>query len=204
MYSLMEKRDARKLSAEAQQELRIRAVKMVESGMTRVCVASILEVSAVQVGSWVKRYKNGGMKSLKSKPKGRPEGSGRQLTPEQEKEIPKLITDKMPDQLKMKFALWSREAVRKLIQDRYGVTFVLQHISNLLKRWGFTPQRPIKRAYEQRPAAVQKWMKETYPSIKEKARNENATIYWGDETAVKPEAHVMLGAAMHLKAKRRP
>ena len=162
---------------------------MVESGMTRVCVASILEVSAVQAGSWVKRYKNGGMKSLKSKPKGRPEGSGQQLTPEQEKEIQKLITDKMPDQLKMKFALWSREAVRKLIQDRYGVTFVLQHISNLLKRWGFTPQRPIKRAYEQRLAAVQKWMNEMYPNIKEKARKENATIYWGDETAVKPEAH---------------
>ena len=202
----MEKRDARKLSADAQQELRIRAVKMVESGMsmTRLAVSSILEVSSKQVGSWVKRYEQGGYQALKSKQKGRPEGSGQQLTSEQEKEIQKLITDKMPDQLKLKFALWSREAVRKLIQDRYGITFVLQHISNLLKRWGFTPQRPIKRAYEQRPAAVQKWMEETYPSIKEKASNENATIYWGDETAVKPEAHLMLGAAMHLKAKRRP
>ena len=188
----MEKRDARKLSADAQQELRIRAVKMVKTGMsmTRLAVSSILEVSSKQVGSWVKRYEQGGYQALQSKQKGRPEGSGQQLTSEQEKEIQKLITDKMPDQLKLKFALWSREAVRKLIQDRYGITFVLQHISNLLKRWGFTPQRPIKRAYEQMPAAAQKWMEETYPSIKEKASNENATIYWGDETAVKPEAHV--------------
>ena len=89
----------------------------------------------------------------------------------------------------MKYALWTREAVRELIAERYGVRYALQSLSVVLKRWGFTPQRPLKRAYEQRPAEVKCWLQEEYPHIKAQAKAENAEIWWGDETAVKPEAH---------------
>ena len=65
----------------------------------------------------------------------------------------------------------------------------MQSLSVVLKRWGFTPQRPLKRAYEQRPAEVKCWLQEEYPHIKAQAKAENAEIWWGDETAVKPEAH---------------
>jgi transposase len=53
-----------------------------------------------------------------------------------------------------------------------------------LKRWGFTPQRPITRAYEQRPEAVKAWLDEQYPQIAQRAKDEDAEIHWGDETAV--------------------
>lgn len=185
----MEKRDARRLGQQAQQEIRRQAIKMLKQGMKQVDVAAQLEVSRQHVGYWWKRYREGGMAALKEGRRGRPHGSGHKLTPEQESCIQKLITDKTPDQLKMKHALWTRDAVRELIRRRYGVDYALQSLSVLLKRWGFTPQKPLKRAYEQNRAQVKQWMEQTYPQIEAQARSENAEVYWGDETCVKPEAH---------------
>ena len=121
--------------------------------------------------------------------RGRAFGAKRKLSAEQEKEVQKLITDKTPDQLKMKYALWTREAVRELIAELYRVPYALQSLSVVLIRWGFTPQRPLKRAYEQRPAEVKCWLQDEYPHIKAQSKAENAEIWWGDETAVNPEAH---------------
>ncbi|MEX3592722.1 MAG: winged helix-turn-helix domain-containing protein [Burkholderia sp.] len=73
--------------------------------------------------------------------------------------------NQMPDQLKMSFALRTRHAVRELIRQRCGLTMTLQGIGLYLARWGFTPQKPMKWAYEQRPEAVQEWLHETYPEI---------------------------------------
>ena len=185
----MDKRDARLLGQQAQEEVRRQAIKLLKKGMKQVEVAAQLEVSRQHVGYWWKRYRQGGWNALKMRRRGRAFGAKRKLSAEQEKEVQKLISDKTPDQLKMKYALWTREAVRKLIAERYGVRYALQSLSVVLKRWGFTPQRPLKRAYEQRPAEVKCWLQEEYPHIKAQAKAENAEIRWGDETAVKPEAH---------------
>lgn len=185
----METRDARTLKSEAQEELRRQAIKMLQRGMKQQEVADQLEVSRRAVGIWWGTFREGGWAALRKKKRGRPAGVHGKLSEIQEREVQKLIADKTPDQLKMKFALWSREAVQTLIRDRFGIHFSLQHIGGLLKRWGFTPQRPLKKAYEQRPAEVQKWMDESYPQVKAKAKAENAEIWWGDETAVKPECH---------------
>lgn len=185
----MDKRDARLLSPEAQQELRRQAIKMLKKGRKQNVVAEELEVSRQRVNGWWKRYREGGWDALRARKRG-PKGGSRKLTSEQELEVQRLIADKTPDQLKLKYALWTREAVGKLIKERYGVVYAMQSLSDVLKRWGFTPQRPLKRAYEQRPEQVEAWMQETYPSIKAKAKAEHAEIWWGDETAVKPEAHV--------------
>ncbi|MGF1451966.1 MAG: IS630 family transposase [Opitutales bacterium] len=75
------------------------------------------------------------------------------------------------------------------------VTYTPQGVGRLLKRWGFTPQRPIKKAYEQRPAEVKTWMEETYPQIQARAKAEGADVFWGDETSVQPEAHRRRGYA---------
>ncbi len=58
------------------------------------------------------------------------------------------------------------------------------HGGTLLKRWGFTPQKPIRRAYEQRPEAVKQWLNEQYPDIAKRARTEGGEIHWGDETGL--------------------
>lgn len=189
----MENPDTRTLNQDAQEEIRRQAIRQLKQGKTQTEVAQNLGVHQPTVNRWWKRYQEGGWAALKKKKRGRREGTDRFLTPEQEEEIQKVIVDKTPDQLKLSFALWSREAVRQLIEERFDVLYSLQAMSVILKRWGFTPQRPLKRAYEQRPAEVKKWMKESYPAVKQKAKEENAEIWWADETAVKPESHFRRG-----------
>jgi transposase len=129
-------------------------------------------------------YEEGGITALKPKERGREPGYGRILTPDREAHIRQLIMDKRPEQLKMDFALWTRAAVGELIERECGVRLCVRAVGNYLKRWGFTPQKPIKRAYERRPEAIQKWLDDEYPAIAERAKDEDCEIHWGDETAL--------------------
>ena len=90
-----------------------------------------------------------------------------------------MICDKTPDQLKLGSALWNRQAVAQLVHDRLGIKLPIRTVGEYLKRWGFTPQKPIKKAYEQRPAEVRKWLDEEYPQIACKCRRISAVICRG-------------------------
>jgi transposase len=125
-------------------------------------------------------YGSGGAAALKPQVRGEKMGTGRHLSAEQEREIQRTICDRRPEQLKMDFALWSRSAVKQLIERSYGLALSVRAVGNYLARWGFTPQKPIKKAYEQRPEAVQAWVDEQYPEIEKRAKAEGAEIHWGD------------------------
>jgi len=185
----MEKKDARTLSQDAQEQVRRQAMRLVDQGMRQSEVARMLDVSKQTLSLWRQRYLKGGWKELRKRKRGRAVGTDRRLTAEQEKEIQKTIVDHTPDQLKMTFALWSRHAVQQLIKDRFTVSYTLQGVGKLLKDWGFTPQRPAKRAIERNDEAVKKWKEVDYPQLASRAKAENAEIWWGDETAAKPECH---------------
>jgi len=180
----MEREDARKLSPAAQQERRNQVVRAYKRGVNRRQIARDLGLSYSAVRLVVNRYKHDGMKGIESGRRGRPIGSCRTLTAEQEEQIQRLICDKRPEQLKLDFALWTRAAVMLLIERECGIRLPVRSVGEYLKRWGFTPQKPIRRAYEKSPVAVQKWLDETYPEIKQRAKEEDAEIHWGDETAV--------------------
>ena len=180
----MEREDARKLSPEAQHERRRQVVRAYKRRVNRRRIARDLGLSYSSVCMVVNRYKQVGLRGIESGQRGRPAGSCRTLTAEQEKQIQRLISDKRPEQLKLDFALWTRAAVMLLIEREYGIRLPVRSVGEYLKRWGFTPQKPICRAYEQSPVAVQKWLDETYPEIKQRAKEEGAEIHWGDETAV--------------------
>lgn len=141
-----------------------------------------LSWSAVNVALML--YRSGGKAALKPEARGKKSGSGRSLSAEQEQAIQRLICDRRPEQLKMEFALWSRPAVRQLIERECGIALSVRAVGNYLARWGFTPQKPIKKAYEQRPEAVRAWLDEQYPAIEARAKAESAEIHWGDETAL--------------------
>jgi transposase len=134
-----------------------------------------------------KAFRRSGWSAVKVKRGGRPVGSGRQLSAEQEKKIQQLIQDRTPDQLKLIYALWTRQAVSELIDAVYGVRLTVRNMGKYLKRWGFTPQRPLKKAYEQSPEAVAKWVNEEYPKIAAQAKQEGAEIQWGDETGLRSD-----------------
>ncbi|MDB5869674.1 MAG: family transposase [Polaromonas sp.] len=129
-------------------------------------------------------YKAGGWSAIRPSLRGRAKGDGRVLSQEQEGTIQRLIIDTRPEQLKMQFHLWSRAAVGQLISQEFGIELQVRSIGKYLTRWGFTPQKPIKRAYEQSPEAVQAWLEGEYPAIEQRARAEGAEIHWGDETAL--------------------
>ena len=189
------KTDARSLPAPAQEEKRNLAIKLWTKGMLLKDIAELLEVSSKAVGNWIKRYKQQGASALKSKKRGVAMGTNRQLTPEQESRIRKQIIDKAPDQLKLDYALWTRKAVMELIEQETGIKMPVRSVGEYLKRWGMTPQKPVRLAYEQSPKAVQRWLDEQYPEIKRSAKAEQAEIYWGDETGMRNDCHRERGYA---------
>ena len=179
--------DMRKLTPEARQERRRQVIKLRRSGWTYEAIATDLGLSRTGVFDICKRYEEGGAKALTDKPCGRPVGVLRALCEEQERDIRRLVIDHTPDQLKMDFALWTRQAVRLLIEQRCGVRLTLQGVGLYLRRWGFTPQKPIQRAYEQQPQAVRHWLDEQYPAIEQRAKAEGAEIHWADETGLRSD-----------------
>jgi len=139
-------------------------VRLSRRGETNTAIAEILGVNRRTVGLWLQRYAVAGARALQAKRRGRKVGEQRTLTPDQEAVVQRLLVDKTPDQLKLTFALWSRQAVRELLRVRFAIRMPIRTVGEYLRRWGFTPQKPITRAYEQNPAAVQRWLRETYPS----------------------------------------
>lgn len=179
------KEDHRILSKEVREHSRKQAIKLIGLGKKKSEVATLLGVRNNTITDWVNRYEAEGNKGLKEKKRGVSSEQVRLLNKEQERLIQKMIVDKNPEQLKLAFALWTRKAVKELIEQQFGIILGISTVGKYLKSWGFTPQKPIKRAYEQRPADVKKWLEEEYPSINERAKDENAEIHWGDETGVK-------------------
>ena len=177
----------RKLTPEARQERRRQVIKLRRAGWTYEAIAADQGLSRTGVFDICKRYAEGGAKALADKPCGRPVGVLRALSEEQERDIRRLVIDHTPDQLKMDFALWTRQAVQRLIQQRCGVRLTLQGVGLYLRRWGFTPQKPIQRAYEQQPVAVRRWLDEQYPAIEQRAKAEGAEIHWADETGLRSD-----------------
>ena len=165
-------------------EVRKMIVRMHKSGLGPMAIVEQTGVSWGAVHKAITLYAEGGVAALKPARRGCKKGTARRLTPEQEKDIQKAICDKRPEQMKMEFALWTREAVMKYIEEHHGIRLPVRTVGDYLARWGFTPQKPIKVAYEQKPEAVKKWLDEEYPAISARAKAEKAEIHWADETAV--------------------
>jgi transposase len=179
--------DMRKLPAAAQEERRRQVIGLRQAGMTYDAIAAQVGLSPTGVFDICKRYAERGAAGLKTGPRGPEPGHGRFLGAEQEAEARDLIQRHTPDELDLPFALWSRAAVRELIRQRFGVRLAVRTMGTYLARWGFTAQKPIRRAYEQDPAAVRCWLRRDYSPIAARAKAENGTIFWGDETGLRSD-----------------
>jgi transposase len=182
----MKSRDFRSLSPDAQEVLRRQAVQAVQAGNSQTETAMQFGVSRQAVNGWMQTYENKGASGLRAKARGRPKGKG-SLQPWQAGKIVQAIEGRCPDQLKLPFYLWTRQAVVELIDRRYGVRLSVWTVGRLLKRWGFTPQKPVRRAYEQDPEAVRRWLEEEYPAIARMGKAANAVILWGDEMGIRSD-----------------
>jgi len=184
----MKLKDARHLSPDAQEALRYRVVNAVENGMSKSEAARVFSVSRTAVHHWTKAVNQQGVRALKAKKRGRSQQS--RLAPHQAATTVRLITKKCPDQLGLPFALWTREGVGQLLEQRYGVLVSVWTVGRYLKRWGLTAQKPLRRAYEQDPKAVNQWLEVDYPAIVKLAKQEVAEIHWGDEMGLRADDQI--------------
>jgi transposase len=182
-------RDFRSLPPDVQAELRRRAMAMVDDGAKRKTAADAVGVSLRFIGKWIDRRRKFGDAGLDGGKRGRRPGEQQVIDAKAAERIRRKIADKCPDQLKLPFALWTREAVRDLIFKETGTRLSLQAVSNYLSRWNMTPQRPAKRAREQNASAVKQWLERDYPALVRRAKREKAEIQWADETGISNQAN---------------
>jgi transposase len=176
--------DSRKIGPEALYERHLQYVRFRKAGISNNQASALVGFCATTGSKTWKKYQKEGLEGLKVKRRGLPQGYNRALTPSQEEEIQKTMANNTPDALGLPYSLWSREAAKRLILEKYGVDLALRTISLYFSRWGFTYQRPAKRAYKQDPQEVERWLEEEYPQIQEEAMKEEAEIYWCDETGI--------------------
>src|SRR5215203_6465624 len=180
--------DTRSLPAAAQAALRNRAVRAVLDGMTQAQAARVFGVHPNAVNRWIKRYRQGGFQGLSARRRGRRAGEQAALTEPQQQEVIALVRETTPDQLGLAGFLWTREAVAELIAHRYGLRLASTTMGAYLRGWGFSPQKPQRRALEQNPAAVRRWLTTDYPAIRARAKREGGVVVWLDEMGVRSDA----------------
>src|SRR4051794_4052718 len=143
--------DARQLSDEVLEALRLRALRGCELGFTEADIADLLGVSQETVSRWWTAYTTGGLDAIPSDRTGRPEGSGRTLSDEQARRIQDQIDNHSPQELGIPAPLWSRRAVRDLIRQELGIVMPVRTVGESLRRWGYTAKRPRRHARQQDP-----------------------------------------------------
>jgi transposase len=182
----METFDGRKLNHSAREAIRIRAVQRIIDGESLEVIAKTLGYHRSAVYQLLNRYKAAGIDGLKYN---KIPGKQPILSKTQKQKIFDIVTSKNPLQLKFEFALWTRQMVRDLILDHFAINLSITSVGRLLHELGLTPQRPLRRPYQQDPERVATWLKEEYPAIKREATATNATIYFGDEAGIRSDYH---------------
>jgi transposase len=180
----MDKPDARHLTIETQEYLRQQAIRLREQDKPVQTISEYLGVHRNTVSQWWWEYEMYGEAALYQQQRGRQRGEGRTLSASEESRIQACMSDHYPQDYDIDSALWTRRAVQELIEQCCGVVMPIRSVGEYLKRWGYSPQRPAQRAYEQDPKAVEQWLNQTYPAIEQRAEAEGAEIQWADESGI--------------------
>jgi transposase len=187
--------DARQLSDDTLQVLRLRALRGLELGYTELELADLLGVRHETISRWWTAYRADGLPALPGSRTGRPQGSGRFLSDQQAQRIRARIDVHSPEEVGIAHALWTRRAVRDLIRQEFGIDLAERTVGLYLRRWGYTCKRPGRHARQQDPDEVEQWLLETYPAIEAQAEREGAEVLWTDEVGVAADHHPGSGYA---------
>ena len=169
------------LPKEVRADRRKQAFKLLDKGLNKYETAEFSEVHFKTVESWIKNRKHYEKNNYHGLKRGNPKDQ-KLLSKKQEKKILECVKNSTPDKEGISYFLWSRKALRELMEKKYKITLAPQTISDYTKRWGLSSQRPKKQASEQDSEKVRIWLEKTYPRIKEDAKKQKAEIHWGDET----------------------
>lgn len=181
------KRDGRKLDHGTLEAIRQMAVERVREGERPSAVIASYGFHRSVMYRWMKASagRGKGLRALASR-----KGTGRpkKLDAAQERQVFRWINGKNPMQYGFDFGLWTRKLVCELVEMKFGVRLSLASVGSLLARLGLTAQKPLQRAYQRDPQAIERWQRETYPAIVRRAKKEKAEIYFWDESGFRADA----------------
>ena len=162
------------------------AMERLNEGEAASAVMASFGLCRTTIYKWQRKVREGkGLNALLShKASGRP----RRLTPAQEKRVFRWVNGRDPRQYGFDFGLWTRHLVAQLIEDRFGLQLSLASVGTLLARLGLTPQKPLQRAYERDPEAIEAWKTQVYPKLAARAKKLGADIYFWDEAGFRANA----------------
>jgi transposase len=186
MVSLCMKRDGRTLDHRTLEAIRLMAVERVREGERAAEVIEAYGFNRTTIYKWLKVAfrPGGGIKALRStQATGRP----RSLSPAQERRVFRWINGRDPRQYGLDFGLWTRNVVAELIEKKFGVHLGVSAVGELLAKLGLTPQKPLQRAYQRDPQAIERWQRETYPAIARKAKRQGAEVFFWDESGFRAD-----------------
>lgn len=189
--------DGRTLDHKALEHLRILAVKrVVEDGEAPSVVMKSLGLCRTTIYPWLRKFEEQGLAALVEKIAQGPEPK---LSEKQRQQVKRWILGKDPRQYGFDFGLWSRRIVQALIEEKMGIVLGLTAVGRLLASLDITPQKPLRRAYERDPKAVEFWLQERYPKLKQRAKRVGAKIFFLDEAGFQSDPP--LGRTYGLKGK---
>jgi transposase len=193
--------DSRYLADNVIHALCLRALHARELGFTEQQIADILGVTRETVCRWWTAYTRDGLDAVPAHHRsGRPEGSGRTLSPDQEQRLQQVLDTQKPEDLGIAAPLWTRRAVAELIQKECGLAMPVRTVGLYLQRWGYAPKRPRRHARKQVPAEVREWLETTYPAVEARAQREGADIWWEDEVGLNADEYRGRGYARRGQA----
>jgi len=180
------KRDGRSFDHRTLETVRLMAVERVRDGEPASSVIASYGFSRTTIYKWIAAASQPGigLKALLSRPAtGRP----RSLTPRQEQQVFRWVNGKDPRQYGLDFGLWTRAVVADLIERKFGIRIGLTAVGALLAKLNLTPQKPLQRAYQRDPEAIERWQRETFPNIARQAKASGGEVYFWDESGFRAD-----------------
>lgn len=177
--------DGRTLTHEVSETIRIMAVRRVKEGERPSAVIKSYGLCRTTIYKWLRAEQRGGGPALNSRKAG---GPPCKLSDRQKQQVRRWICGKDPRQHGFDFGLWTRKIVADLIRRKMGVTLGVTSIGRLLAALDITPQKPLRRAYQRDPAAIEKWKRAEYPNLEKRAFRRGADIFFLDEAGIRSDA----------------
>src|SRR3954464_6845573 len=181
------KRDGRSFDHQTLEAIRLMAIERVREGEAPSAVIASYGFARTTIYKWIKAAaKPGlGLKALRSR---RASGRPRRLTPRQEQQVFRWINGHGPRRYGLDTGLWTRAVVASLIEREFGIQLGRTAVGDLLARLGLTPQKPLQRAYQRDPAAIEQWQRNTFPAIARRAKASGGEVYFWDESGFRADA----------------
>jgi transposase len=178
MIGLFVKRDGRPLKHQTLEQIRLMAVERVREGERAADVIAVYGFNRTTIYKWLQRALQPGLGIRALRASKATTGRPRSLTPTQERRAFRWINGRVPRQYGLDFGFWTRNVVADLIDQKFGVRLGVSAVGELLAKLGLTPQKPLQRAYQRDPEAIERWQRETYPALARQAKAQGADVYF--------------------------